>query len=246
MKVWARRASSSPPSTSRRSESSRSGWAAIVSVWRVKRAIGASASRATSSPRSAATRIPAAAISTSRSSSLDKVCRTSRSGRATSSAPRDADAGRQHPDRGAVHGHVDEVAPLPPRRQLAGAARHRDPRALRWRDIHISVAVDQRHHPRRSPECRPVVRVEPKPLVRVAELLVGAGALVSAAALRAARRTARRTAGGRPSVQRQAGACHDAPGQALQRLVQLAREVRPGSGVRRHRDRDHGQSHRGS
>ena len=44
--------------TSSRSCSSRSGLAAIDSVWRVKRAIGASAVRATSSPSSAASAIP--------------------------------------------------------------------------------------------------------------------------------------------------------------------------------------------
>ncbi len=88
LKVWARRASSSPPLTSSRSWSSRSGWAAIVSVWRVKRAIGASAVRATSNPSSPASRIPPAAIRASSSSWLSSVWSTSLSGSATSSAPR--------------------------------------------------------------------------------------------------------------------------------------------------------------
>ena len=63
LKVRASRASSSSPSTSSRSCSISSGLAAIASVWRVNRAIGASAVRATRIPSNAASAIPPAAIS---------------------------------------------------------------------------------------------------------------------------------------------------------------------------------------
>ena len=60
-----------------------------ISVCRVKRAIGASAVRATRIPSSAASAIPPAAIRTSSSSWLESVLSTSVSGSATISAPRD-------------------------------------------------------------------------------------------------------------------------------------------------------------
>ena len=87
LKVWASRANSPPPVTSTRSESSRSGLAAMVSVCRVKRAIGASAVRATSSPSRAASAIPAAAMIASSRSWCDRASSTWVSGSATWTAP---------------------------------------------------------------------------------------------------------------------------------------------------------------
>src|SRR6201996_3147051 len=87
LNVWASRASSSPPWTSMRSRSRRSGLAAIRSVCRVKRAIGASAVRATRTPSSAARAIPAAAMITSSISWWRSASSTWVSGSATWTAP---------------------------------------------------------------------------------------------------------------------------------------------------------------
>ena len=86
LKLRPSRDSSSRPVTSTR-RSSLSGAAAIVSVRRVKRAIGASAVRATRIPRNAASAIPPAPMPISNSSWLCRVRSTSVIGRATISAP---------------------------------------------------------------------------------------------------------------------------------------------------------------
>ena len=87
MNVLARRPSSSDPVTSSRSCSIRSGFSAIDSVWRVNFVIGASAVRATSSPKSTASRIPAPPITSSSTSWFESALSTVVSGSATASAP---------------------------------------------------------------------------------------------------------------------------------------------------------------
>ena len=85
LKLRARRASSSRPCTSSRCEGS--GSAVSASVRRVKRDTGASAARATSIPRIAATAIPPTPTAISTTSSRSSERSTSVSGRATWTAP---------------------------------------------------------------------------------------------------------------------------------------------------------------
>ena len=175
LNVAASRASSSAPSTWRRSCSIRSGWAAIDSVWRVNRAIGDSAVRATTIPSRPASRIPAAAIAINSVSWLDNAWSTSVSGSATASAPRLPIPVTSTPDVRTRDRHVRDVLTVPAPGQALDRRGRGDLGALAAGDERPAARIEQRVDPRRGPERRPAQAIEPEPAVAGARPLVDRG-----------------------------------------------------------------------